>query len=112
PSVRELVRTTRAEGPLSANRRLLRSMQAVEDSLETDSVLTRALLPGVQLLTTALLGLGNEQVIPGRDRWLFFRPDVEHLSGAPFLDSAALERRRRRGDPSSPAIQPDPLLAI
>jgi hypothetical protein len=31
------------------------------------------------------LGVGNEQACVGRDGWLFYRPDVEYITGPPFL---------------------------
>ena len=40
---------------------------------------------------TGWLGAGNERVYPGRDGWLFYRPDVEYLTGPGFLDPAVME---------------------
>ena len=42
---------------------------------------------------TGWLGAGNERVYVGRDGWLFYRPDVEYLTGRGFLDPAQIERR-------------------
>ena len=44
---------------------------------------------------TGWLGVGNERVYRGRDGWLFYRPDVEYVTGPRFLDPAQLERRAR-----------------
>ncbi len=49
---------------------------------------------------------GSAQVVVGRDRWLFFRPAVDHLVGPPFLAPpflAAREGGDRHRDPR-PAI--------
>jgi len=112
PGPRALLATARQEGALAANRQLLRAMHAVEDSLDRESVLVRWLLPSVQLANTRVLRAGNEQVITGREGWLFFTPDVEHVTGPPFLDPAVLRRRAREGDEREAVPQPDPLIAI
>ena len=61
---------------------------------------------------TGWLGVGNEQVYPGRDGWLFYRPDVEYLTGRGFLEPAALARRSRSAASGPRAIEPDPREAI
>ena len=38
-------------------------------------------------------GAGNERVYPGRDGWLFYRPDVDYLTARGFLDPADARRR-------------------
>src|SRR4029077_5599013 len=49
----------------------------------------------------------------GRDRWLFYQPDVAYLTGPGFLDPSFQRSRARGGDSSATkAIQPDPLKAI
>ena len=70
-------------------------------------------LPHAQAFTAEFLGLGNEQVLLGRKRWLFYEPDVAYLTGPGFLDSSFQRSRARSGDSSATrAIQPDPLKAI
>jgi alginate O-acetyltransferase complex protein AlgJ len=56
---------------------------------------------------TGKLGAGNEQVYLGRGTWLFYRPDVDYITGPPFLDPSQL-RQRERVD----RVQPDPVKAI
>ena len=70
----------------SAEARLDDSARAedLEGWLEERSGLREMLLPRVQRVLHPL-GLGNEQVYLGREGWLFYRPDVEHLTGAGFL---------------------------
>ncbi len=61
----------------------------------------------MQSVLTGTLHAGNEQVYPGRDGWLFYRPDVDYVIGPPFLDPARLKQRAR-----DLGIQPDPVKAI
>ncbi|HYN19460.1 MAG TPA: hypothetical protein VE078_00755 [Thermoanaerobaculia bacterium] len=69
---------------------LLGGMTRFEDRLEEESWVVEDLLPPVQLFLTGLLGAGNEQVYPGRDRWLFHRPGVELLTGPAFSEEDVL----------------------
>ena len=55
------------------------AIEKFEDSLEEKSVLTDWLLPSVQTILTGLLHTGNEQAYLGRDRWLFYRADIDSL---------------------------------
>ncbi|MGA7391518.1 MAG: hypothetical protein WBW78_02570 [Terrimicrobiaceae bacterium] len=94
-----------------ANGVLMRGFKTYEEALESDSFIARATLPRVQAFTAEFLGLGNEQVLLGRKRWLFYEPDVAYLTGPGFLDSSFLRNRARNGDPGG-SVQPDPLKAI
>jgi hypothetical protein len=107
--VRELVA---AGEPLAANRALLAAMNDFEDDLERGSRLTTALQPWAQRFLTGTVGAGTEQVYPGRDGWLFFRPDVDYATGWPFLEPRTLTRRSRGGFAWEAAPHPDPLPAI
>lgn len=81
-------------------------IKAAEKAIERESVVSNWLLPRVQSVLTGVLGAGNEQVYVGRDGWLFYRPDVEYVTGAPFLDPERirhLARSDRHAD-SIPAI--------
>ena len=82
-------------------------LKAVEEQLESESVVSEWLLPRVQSVLTEKLHVGNEQVYLGEDGWLFYRPDVDYVTGQPFLDSATIRRRTL-----SAAVQPDPVKAI
>ena len=96
-----------AGGAAAASASLRRDFKAFEKSIEDESLLVRHALPPVQDFTARFLGLGNEKVYPGRDGWLFYRPDVDYVAGPGFLDPAAL---RDRGKGSG--IHPDPLPAL
>ncbi len=99
-------------GLLAANRELQAAMDAFEDRLDEESAVARLALPPAQWLQTAVLGAGNEQVVLGSDRWLFFVPAVEHLTGPGFLEPATLRRRALGGESWQPRPNPDPITAI
>jgi hypothetical protein len=82
-------------------------LKATERTLESDSIVSQWLLPPTQVFLTKILHAGNEQVYPGRDRWLFYRADVDHIIGAAFLDPFRMKRRAQAA-----GIQPDPIKAI
>ena len=96
-----------AGGVAAASASLRRDFKAFEKSLEDESLLVRHALPPVQEFAARFLGLGNEKVYLGREGWLFYRPDVDYVAGAGFLDPAVL-RERGRGS----GIHPDPLPAL
>jgi alginate O-acetyltransferase complex protein AlgJ len=82
-------------------------LKAAEKTLETNSVVSQWLLPRVQAILTGALKVGNEQVYLGRGAWLFYRPDVDYITGPPFLEAKQMRRRANAG-----AVQPDPVKAI
>lgn len=82
-------------------------LKAAEKELESESAVSEWLLPRVQSVLTVKLGAGNEQVYLGRSGWLFYRPDVDYITGPPFLDPAPMRHRAQAG-----AVQPDPVKAI
>jgi alginate O-acetyltransferase complex protein AlgJ len=96
----------------SWNRVMMGGLSDFERALEDESLIARSLRPPAQALITAWLGAGNERVYPGRERWLFYRPDVEYLTGRAFLEPAQLARRVREAPVSAAPPEPDPLPAI
>jgi len=82
-------------------------IKSAEKAIENESVVSLWLRPRVQAILTEDLHAGTEQVYPGRDGWLFYRPDVDYVTGPPFLDLAQLKQRERE-----PGVQPDPIKAI
>lgn len=97
---------------VEANRALLARMESFERRLEQESLLGRALRPHAQRILTGWLGAGNERVYPGRDGWLFYRPDIEYVTGGGFLEQSALDRRIAAASEwtSPPAADPRPAL--
>lgn len=97
---------------VSTNRIVLAGLSGFERTLEDESLIGRSLRPPAQVVMTGWLGAGNERVYPGRDGWLFYRPDVEYITGRGFLDPARL-RQRIAGAPEWTAPpEPDPRQAI
>ena len=82
-------------------------LKQVERSLENESLVSQWLLPRMQYLLTVVLGAGNEQVYLGHDPWLFYRADVDHVIGPPFLDPNRLKHRLQTS-----RVQPDPIKGI
>jgi alginate O-acetyltransferase complex protein AlgJ len=82
-------------------------LKKAEEALESDSVVSQWLLPPVQSLLVGKLRAANEQVYLGRNGWLFYRPDVDYVTGPAFLQQSRLQQRAH-----SAAIQPDPIKAI
>lgn len=82
-------------------------IKSFEKQLETDSVVAQWLLPPTQAILTGKLGAGSEQVYLGRAGWLYYRPDVDYVTGPPFLSSAWLKHREQAAK-----VQPDPVKAI
>jgi alginate O-acetyltransferase complex protein AlgJ len=97
---------------LAANARLLKNITEFERRLEDESFLTEWLLGPTQYWLARLGGLGNEKAYIGRDRWLFYRPGVEYVTGPGFLEPAVLARRASGGNEYTVAPQPDPRPAI
>jgi alginate O-acetyltransferase complex protein AlgJ len=97
---------------VAANRAVLARLEALERRLEQEAVIGRALRPYAQWLLTGVLGAGNERVYPGRDGWLFYRPDVEYVTGPGFLDEGSLARRIASASEWESPPQPDPVQAI
>jgi len=93
------------------NNRLLERMDNFEQQLEKGSFLRTLLLaPGQRLLLG--LGYGNEKVYPGRQDWLFYRPDMDYLMGPGFLNQERLQQRQDSGKVWEKPVEPDPVQAI
>jgi hypothetical protein len=97
---------------VTANRAVLGAFGEFESALEDQSAVGRLLRPPTQRLLTAWTGAGNERVYIGRDGWLFYRPDVEYVTGRPFLDTREHARRVASASEYEQRPQPDPRPAI
>jgi hypothetical protein len=82
-------------------------IKSAEKAMEKQSVVLTWLRSRTQTILTGILRAGSEQVYPGRDGWLFYRPDVDYVTGPPFLDAGQLQQRAK-----DPAVQPEPVRAI
>lgn len=94
------------------NAGLLRDIHAYEDELEEVSRLGQAVLPHMQHALVRWGGVGNENAYLGRAGWLFYRPEIDYLTGPAFLDPRQLARRAAAGSEWEAAPHPDPLKAI
>lgn len=97
---------------MGVNHALLQRIDGYESSLNQKSPLSRFFLPPLQHLLTRYLRTGNEKVYVGKDRWLFYRPGIDYLTGPGFLQPAVQERRRRTEAPYGASVEPDPVAAI
>ena len=97
---------------VSANRQVLAGLSGFERALDDESMLGSTLRPSAQSVTTGWLGAGNERVYVGLDGWLFYRPDVEYVTGRAFLDPTQLKRRSAAASEWEALPQPDPRQAI
>ncbi len=97
---------------MNANRILLRGLQELEDDLEDDSVTGQAVRPRLQYVFARWLGVGNEQVYVGRQHRLYYRRDLDIVTGAGFLEPARLAARTRAGEAFDDIPRPDPRPAI
>jgi alginate O-acetyltransferase complex protein AlgJ len=97
---------------IAANRAVLAGLSGFERALENDSLLGQSLRPPAQLLMTGWLGAGNERVYPGERGWIFYRPDVEHVTGRGFLEPRELRRRIESVPEWTSPPEPDPRKAV
>ena len=96
----------------AANRALLAGARRVEDRLADESIVGRHLRPLVQRSMTAWLRAGTAQVEIGSGGWLYYRPDLDHVTGPGFLSPHHLARRAAAGDSLAAAPHPDPRPAL
>jgi alginate O-acetyltransferase complex protein AlgJ len=96
----------------AANARIMTDIAAYETELEDRDPIVGQVVPWMQLLITGWLRGGNEDAYCGRGDWLFYRRDVDSLTGPGFLDPAVLARRAAAGSELAGPPQPDPVKAI
>jgi alginate O-acetyltransferase complex protein AlgJ len=121
--VLEAVRSARQSAPASAgpalwrrivarNRMVLSAIAGFERRLEEESAIGRALRPPAQSLLAGWLDAGNERVYIGHDGWLFFRDDVEYVTGPGFLHSRQIAKRIESAAEWTAPPSPDPRGAL
>lgn len=96
----------------AANRDLLARARRFEERLADESVVGRYLRPLVQRTMTGWLAAGTAQVEVGSGGWLYYRPDIDHVTGRGFLSPHHLARRAAEGDTLARAPHPDPRPAL
>jgi hypothetical protein len=121
--LRDLVPNARAEATaiadagawsrlIAGNRAVLAGLHGFEEALEDESIVSRALRPNTQLWMGRLTGAGNDRVYLGRDGWLFYQADIEHVMGPGFLDPSAERRRAAAAHEWTVVPHTDPARAI
>jgi alginate O-acetyltransferase complex protein AlgJ len=105
-------RAIRSEGLITANHQLQLTMDEFEVRLDEESFLRRVVLPPLQGFLSSYLGVGNEQAYLGRSDWLFYRPDVDYVTGRGFLEEDVQRDRILQSDPWADPPQPDPIPAL
>ncbi len=95
---------------MAANGAALAAIVDFEDALEDESVFANAMLPPTQEMLLRL-GAGNEKVYLGEDGWLFYRPDVDYVTGPGFLEPSRIAERMTES-PRGDAVRADPIPAI
>lgn len=98
--------------PFAASRAVLARIDAFEAELRNGSPVARLSRPLVQSGMLRVFGAGNTQVLPGSDGTLYFRPEIAHLLGAPFLSRAEHRRRQRAQAAWKEPIVADPRPAM
>jgi len=114
PPVHQFVREVRGSGrwrflSLFRERPTRESLKAFEDGLARDSDLAAKVRAPYQSFLTRALRQGNEKVVVGRNGWLFYRQEVEMVTGPGFLSRKAAPERGTEKDRAKPA---DPVAAI
>lgn len=119
PTRQELAAVVRAgsmpgafQSALAANDRILRDIAAYERDLKEQDGLVQWLVPRMQTVLTGWLQGGNEDAYCGRAGWLFYRRDVDSLTGPGFLEPRVLRQRAAAGSELQAPPQPDPVRAI
>lgn len=88
---------------VEANEAMLVNIADYESALEDASPMIDALVPTVNRVITGWLGGSTESAYAGRDGWLFYRPDIDYVTGPGFLERDSLAAEDREPDPV-PAI--------
>jgi alginate O-acetyltransferase complex protein AlgJ len=119
PTRQELAAVVRADSApgafqsaMAANDRILRDIAAYERDLKEQDNLIQWLVPRMQTVLTGWLKAGSEDAYCGRDGWLFYRRDVDSLTGPGFLEARVLRQRAATGSELRAPPQPDPVKAI
>lgn len=94
------------------NNRMLKFIPEYEEALKDHSDLIQWLIPHMQGIVTGVFKGGNEDAYCGRGDWLFYRRDVDYLTGRGFLEPQVLATRAASGNEWKAPPQPDPIKAI
>lgn len=114
--IKTFVKADSVRGLLAAgkvmNNRMLQDIGAYEAGLKDRDSVVQWLIPRVQRVVTGWLKGGNEDAYCGRRGWLFYRRDIDALTGRGFLDPHVMRERAAKGSELKAPPQPDPICAI
>ncbi len=96
---------------IAANRRLLERIRQTEEDIEEQGAVASWMRPWSQRVLL-LSGVGNEKVYPAAESWLFYRPDVDSVSGPGFLERYQLQKRANSVEEWQETPQANPVPAI
>ncbi len=96
---------------IAANRHLLELIKQTEKNIEEQGAIASYLRPWSQRMLL-LFGVGNEKVYPANDSWLFYRPDVDYITGPGFLEPQQLLKRSNSTNEWEAQLHPNPTPAI
>src|SRR5260370_5149503 len=117
PVLQMVVQLVRGEGvPVMAlfqHLPTVANLHAYEKDLERNSVAKGFIQPRLQMLLSGQLGVGNSNVVQGRDGWLFYRPGIDFLTAPGLLEQNRLALRRKELLEAGERVpSPDPRPAI
>jgi len=108
--------TVPGSGPQAGLRGTLAAIQsaelAVEDAVGDRSVVGAWVFARLQEFLVGRLGAGSDEVLRGRDGWLFYRPAVDALMQRGFLAADWLTPPHERDERTAARRQRDPRRAI
>jgi hypothetical protein len=97
---------TRWQRLIQGNQKLSLKLSSMEQRLNRQLWPVSFFQP-LQPAMVRLLGMNTRSVCPGNDQWLFYKPDIDHLTGLGFLEPES------KSPPMSMASKPNnPVVAI
>ncbi len=97
---------------LASDQPVRQRLHEFETALEDDSAVSRAVRPVVRSVLALAGNSGVEKVYIGRDGWLFYEPDVRHVTSRGFLEPATNDNEAARTRRDEAPRHRDPIAAI
>lgn len=97
---------------LASNAPLRQRLHEFETALDDDSTINREIRPAARSVLSRAGNSGVDKVYIGRDGWLFFEPDVRHVTGRGFLEPATNDNEAARTRRDEAPRHRDPIAAI
>lgn len=81
---------------LASNQPLRQRLHEFETALDDDSTISRAIRPTVRSMLAQAGNSGVDKVYIGRDGWLFYEPDIRHITSRGFLEPSTNDNEAAR----------------